>query len=143
MAIKNYTSSVDVFKSLGEIQGALAKQGASRVVVDYDDGHPVSISFALTGCFGTQGFVLPAFVDGTMRAFQKAKIKADREQAERTAWRNIRDWVLAQIALIESCDIPIEQIFLPYMVSRSGQTLYESYLNGQLLIGDGNAENNN
>lgn len=32
-----------------------------------------------------RGFTLPAPVDGTLRAFQKQKIKADREQAEMTA----------------------------------------------------------
>lgn len=30
MAIKNYTTKVDIYTSLGEIQGALAKGGAER-----------------------------------------------------------------------------------------------------------------
>lgn len=33
MAIKNYTTSVDVYKSLGEIQGALASHGARQIMV--------------------------------------------------------------------------------------------------------------
>ena len=36
MAIKNYTTEIDVYKSLGEIQGALAGHGARKVMVDYD-----------------------------------------------------------------------------------------------------------
>ena len=36
MAIKNYTSSVDVYVSIGEIQAALAKAGATKIMVDYD-----------------------------------------------------------------------------------------------------------
>ena len=86
---------------------------------------------------GTRGFRLPAAVDGTLRVFAAQKIKADREQAEMTAWRNVRDWVLAQIALIESCDVPIQQIFLPYMADDRGRTVYELYAAGQLAIGDG------
>ena len=35
MAIKNYTSGVDVYTSLGEIQGALARAGAAKIMVDY------------------------------------------------------------------------------------------------------------
>ncbi len=31
MAIKNYTSTVDVYKSLGGIQGALASHGARKI----------------------------------------------------------------------------------------------------------------
>ena len=36
MAIKNYTTTVDVYKSLGEIQAALASHGARKIMVDYD-----------------------------------------------------------------------------------------------------------
>lgn len=52
--------------------------------------------------------------------------------------RNVRDWVLAQMALIESCDVPMQQIFLPYMADDRGQTVYELYAAGQLAIGAGN-----
>lgn len=38
MAIKNYTTTIDVYKSLGEIQGALASHGARKIMVDYDGG---------------------------------------------------------------------------------------------------------
>lgn len=76
-------------------------------------------------------------MDGTLRVFANQKIKADREQAEMTAWRNVRDWVLAQMALIESCDVPMQQIFLPYMADDRGRTVYELYAAGQLAIGDG------
>lgn len=36
MAIKNYTTTIDVYKSLAEIQGALASHGARKIMVDYD-----------------------------------------------------------------------------------------------------------
>lgn len=42
MAIKNYTSGVDVFTSLGEIQGALAGHGARQIMVEYaPQGNPI------------------------------------------------------------------------------------------------------
>lgn len=105
MAIKNYTSGVDIYTSLGEIQGALARAGATKIMVDYESGKPTAVTFAIETVAGTRGFRLPAAVDGTLRVFAAQKIKADRAQAERTAWRNIRDWVLAQLALVESCDV--------------------------------------
>lgn len=135
MPIKNYTTKVDIYTSLGEIQGALAKAGAKKIMVDYVDGKPTGVTFALhRENFGLQGFTLPAAVDGTLRVFEKQKVKPDREQAERTAWRNVRDWVMAQMALIESCDVPIDEVFLPYLTNRSGQTLYQIYSAGQLLL---------
>lgn len=135
MPIKNYTTKIDIYTSLGEIQGALARAGAQKIMVDYADGKPTGVTFAL--CrenYGLQGFTLPAAVDGTLRVFSKQNVKPDREQAERTAWRNIRDWVLAQMALIESCDVPIDEVFLPYLINKEGQTLYQIYSTGQLLL---------
>lgn len=134
MPIKNYTTKVDVFISVGEIQSALAKGGASKVMVDYDNGVPVAVTFSIPASRGTQGFTLPAPVEGTLRVFAQQKIKADRQQAEMTAWRNVRDWVLAQMALVESCDVPVDQVFLPYLRNYDGATLYEVYANGQLRL---------
>ena len=139
MAIKNYTSKSDVYESLGKIQGALAKAGASKIMVDYDNGKPMAVSFTLPTACGTRGFVLPAAVEGTLRVFQRQKLKPDRVQAEITAWANVRDWVLAQLALIESCDVPIDQVFLPYLSDGHGKTLYDVYAAGQLQLGDGGA----
>lgn len=137
MAIKNYTTKVDVYTSLGEIQGALARHGATKIMVDYDKGKPVAVTFALPGPRGLQGFTLPAATEGTLRVFQRQKIRADRAQAEMTAWRNVRDWVLAQMALVESCDVPVEEVFLPYLSDRNGNTLYQLYAGGQLMLTSG------
>ena len=47
MPIKTILPKVDVYESLGEIQGALARNGARKIMVDYDDqGKPV-ITFGL------------------------------------------------------------------------------------------------
>lgn len=140
MAIKNYTTKVDAYTSIGEIQGALARHGATKVMVDYDNGKPVAVTFALPGPDRLHGFTIPAAVDGTLRVFQKQKVRADREQAEMTAWRNVRDWVLAQVALVESCDVPMDQVFLPYLSDRDGTTLYQLYSGGHLMLSDGGAE---
>lgn len=138
MPIKNYTSNVDPFVSIGEIQSALAKAGAAKIMVDYDGGDPVAVSFMLHTQMGDRGFSLPAPVDGTLRAFAKQRVKvADKQQARRTAWRNVRDWILAQCALIESCDVPVDQVFLPYLTDNTGRTLYDVYRGGQLMLGDG------
>lgn len=136
MAIKNYTSSVDVYTSLGEIQGALARAGATKIMVDYDSYKPVAVTFGIETAAGPRGFRLPAAVDGTLRVFAKQHVKADRAQAERTAWRNVRDWVLAQIALVESCDAAVDEVFLPYLVDGQGRTLYQAYTDGRILLGE-------
>jgi hypothetical protein len=42
------------------------------------------------------------------------------EQAYRVAWRNILDWVQAQMALLEIGMVEMEEVFLPYMLDRQG-----------------------
>lgn len=86
MPIKNYTTKIDVFESLGEIQGALARNGARKIMVDYDDrGRPVGITFGLQTAQGGMLFQLPANTPGVMAAFERQKIRPDVEQAERSA----------------------------------------------------------
>lgn len=138
MAIKNYTSEVDAFKSLGEIQGALAKHGARQIMVEYDDqGQPIGVTFAIETPAGRRGFLLPANIDGVMAVFREQGIRADRDQAMRTGWRNIRDWVLAQMAIIEAGMVQMDEVFLPYLTDGRGNTVYGLYSSGQLALGGG------
>lgn len=135
MAIKNYTSTVDVYKSLGGIQGALASHGARKIMVDYDAaGKPIGVMFGVETPEGPRGFALPANVDGVLAEFARQKLKADREQAERTAWKNVHDWVLAQMALIEAGQVQLDEVFLPYLTDGRGRTLYQLYQGGQLAL---------
>lgn len=137
MPIKNYTTKIDCYTSIGEIQAALAKHGARKIMIDYgESGEPNGIAFAIQQSNTYQMFILPANVDGVMAVFKKQKVKADMEQAERTAWRNVRDWIMAQMAFIESGNVQMDEIFLPYLTDGK-KTLYEAYKSGQLLLGDG------
>lgn len=124
MAIKNYTTKIDCYQSIGEIQGVLAKNGARKIMIDYDNtGLPVGIAFAIQTQQQIQAFILPANIDGVMSVFKKQNLKADIEQVKRTAWRNVRDWIMAQMAFIESGNVQMDEIFLPYL-SDGKKTLY-------------------
>lgn len=102
---------------------------------DYDDaGRITALSFMIDTPLGPRGIRLPANVDAVHKVLTKQKVKCDREQAERVAWRIVKDWVEAQMAILESEMVQMEEIFLPYMVSASGQTLFEAYQNNQLQI---------
>ena len=66
-------------------------------------------------------------------------MKCDENQAERIAWRNIKDWVAAQVALVETEQATMDELFLPMMTDNSKQTLYGAFISGQLRLGDGNS----
>lgn len=138
MAIKNYTTTIDVHKSLGEIQAALSGHGARKIMLDYDEnGLPVGIAFGIETPMGPRGFLLPANVAGVRAIFDQQKVKAPSGQAERTAWRNVRDWIMAQMAIIEAGQVEMEEVFFPYLTDQKGRTLYQIYQSGQLAIGAG------
>lgn len=135
MPLLNYTTKVNVYTTLGEIQGVLVKHGAKKIMQDYDDaGHISALTFCIETPAGVRGIRLPANVDAVHMVLAKQKVKCDREQAERVAWRIVKDWVEAQMAILESEMVQMDQIFLPYMVNDRGKTLFEAYRDNQLLL---------
>lgn len=135
MPLLNYTTKVDVFTTLGAIQGQLVKHGAKKIMQDYDDdGRIAALSFLVDTPHGPRGIRLPANVDAVHAVLTRQKVKCDREQAERVAWRIVKDWVEAQMAILESEMVQMDEIFLPYMVNGQGQTLFQAYRNNQLML---------
>jgi len=54
------------------------------------------------------------------------------------AWRIVKDWVRAQLALIESGQATLPQLFLPHAVRADGRTFFEVVAaEPQLLLGRG------
>lgn len=130
----NYTTSISADRTIGEIQSKLAKAGARQIMHGYDaEGNCCELSFRIPTKFGDVAFLLPAnitAVDAILRR-QRSRIRdysALREQATRVGWRILKDWVEAQLALIETGMVTVEQVFLPFAQNASGQTVYEAFL---------------
>ena len=128
----NYTTTIDVSKTLGEIMGMLAGAGARSLQVDYEAGSPVGIQFLIATKFGDRGFELPADVERVwkvlLRQNEQGRVQrrfTTREQAARVAWRIIKDWLEAQLALIEAGMVDLPEVMLPYMLHESGKTVYQ------------------
>ncbi|MHC1695634.1 MAG: hypothetical protein AB9835_10285 [Eubacteriales bacterium] len=134
MPLLNYTTKIDVFTTLGEIQSQLVKHGAKKILQEYnDDGDLYALSFSINTPYGKRGIKLPANVDAVQRVLEQQKKRSDREHAERVAWRILKDWIEAQMAILESQMVQFDQIFFPYITNDEGKTLYEAYRNSQLL----------
>jgi hypothetical protein len=142
MALKNYTTTISVDKTIGEIQRLLAKAGASKVMTEYDDtGNIVALSFQLKLGEDYIAFSLPTDwrpVEKVLLQQRVVPAYRSEEQARRTAWRITKDWVDAQLAIIETKMVTTAQVFLPYAVTNSGETLYQHIAqNNTLLLGGG------
>jgi hypothetical protein len=144
VALKNYTTKVPANRSIMEIQEMLQKHGAAGVLTEYekDTGRIAAISFRINVAGQDWFFKLPM----RWREAQKAMIAEDNRRAYndedycyRVAWRITRDWVDVQMALVDLKTAELQQIFLPYTVMPTGQTLYETIIdNPKFLLGDGN-----
>jgi len=141
MAILNYTTTIDTTKTISEIQKILAQHKAKAILTEFNNqGEIIALSFKIDTSRGELGIKLPANVEAVYQILEiqkrkNSKIKATKEQATMVAWRIIKDWVEAQMAILETQMVEMEEIFLPYMINNNGQTLYESFKNNQLMIG--------
>lgn len=143
MALLNYTTKIDAFKTISEIQQLLAKAGASAVMTDYDqNGYIVALSFKISLNDNDIAFRLPTDWRPVLQVLENdhkvPRSLKTQEQALRVAWRITKNWVEAQVAFIETMMVTTAQVFLPYAVTADGQSLYE-YIgqNTTLLLGEG------
>lgn len=142
MPLLDYTTKIDIFTTLGQIQGMLVKHGAKKILQEYDDnGRITAVSFQINTPQGLQAIKLPANVEAVQKVLTKQRVKCDKEQAERVAWRIVKDWVESQMAILESEMVTIDEIFLPYMTDGKGNTVYSLFASNTLMIGAPKGEN--
>lgn len=137
MGTLNYSTAVAASKTSAEMSALLSKHGASRVTVVFADGRQAGLEFTLVTPHGPREFALPIDVDAVLTLLTRQarggtirKGFSNAEQAERTAWRVAKDWLAAQLAIIEAQMATLDQIMLPYLIVDSGpkrQTLYGRY----------------
>ena len=147
MPLLNYTSNVPASESISQISQMLAKAGARQIMYDYDDaGNIVALSFSLELEGKRISFRLPSdwhpvhalLVEARKKNTKIGTYIATEDHARNVAWRIIKDWVEAQLAIIETRMVTTAQVFLPYAATANGSTLYEYIAeNTQLLLGDG------
>jgi hypothetical protein len=139
--IANYTTTVTAMKSIGEIQGILVAHGARRILTDYNEHEePVGLAFIVATSYGDTPFRLPANIDRVWAVLNKQRVRTQvsKELASRVAWRILKDWVRAQMAILETEMVTIDQVFLPYMqVGKDGKILYEVMLEHHLQLPKG------
>jgi len=142
----NYTTTIAPAKSIGEMQTMLARHGASAVATRYTKGEPSGLSFTLATPVGERAYTLPVNVDGVLaalRADPKVRRANSRyitpEHATRVAWRVAKDWLEAQLAIIEANMASLDQVMLPYLHVDGELTMYQAFLDQQTRAIEGGA----
>ena len=131
MPIMNYTTKVSADRTVAEISQLLVKKGATEIMTSFDDdAKPVALKWRTRSKHGPLSFSMPVRVDAVYEVMTRQRVMATnaaarREQAYRTAWRIIKDWVEAQMALLETEMVDFEEVFMPYILS-GRETLYQA-----------------
>jgi hypothetical protein len=136
----NYSTKIAAKRTVQECMSLLAEAGADAVAAQYRDKQPTGLSFRLETPAGRRDFMMPLNVDGVAAVIGKmlrsapphvsrAELNrlATREHALAVAWRVVRDWLEAQLALIAAEMVTLDEVMLPYLEIAPGQTLYREF----------------
>jgi len=149
MNLKNYTSEVPASKSMGLITEMLVEIGASNINMQYKDKVCVGITFLIFDskvnqtipfhlkvrseeCFNILWKQIKKPIEGTRERLI--------EQANRTSWKILSDWVQIQCSMIMLGQAEPLQMFLPFVYDvKNDETFYDKVVNGkaQLMLTTG------
>lgn len=148
--IRNYTSTFEPERSVAAIEDMLIDIGASHISKEYSgDKEIIGISFMIKNpaAAGRLGVRLPANVEKVLAVLDrtqppKSRLNNDQkerrskrlaDQARRTAWKLVHDWVEIQLALITMEQAELMEVFLPYLWT--GRQSYYETLKEQKFLG--------
>ena len=141
MSIKNYRSRMDPSKVAAKIEKALVESGAKAVQRLYGDDQQIEgLEFVLEVNGRRIPFRIPAKVSAMKKALNEDPDHSrnfSTDQARRTLWKNLHDWVLAQLALVKMEQVQAAEAFLPFVYDyETDQTLSQRFLDQpeQLLL---------
>ncbi len=145
MNLRNYTSDMPVSASILKIKKLLIDMNVRSVIEEYGpDKKIVGITFTIDIHNQTAIFKMPANIEKVFAVLWKEVKNPHRanranymDQAERTAWKNISDWVHIQSSLVAMEQAQFTEIFLPYLLNpKTGRTAFELFQeNPQKLLG--------
>ena len=140
MPILKYTTKIDPDKTAGEIAKLLSMAGAKAVLTEYndEDNYVSALSFKLVVNGQELGIKLPCDWKPVLNILEEdrkvPRSFVNREQAVRVAWRIVLAWVEAQLAIIQTKMVKTEEVFMPYIITKSGKTLFEQVSENKFLL---------
>lgn len=145
--VKNFSTSIPANRTIAEIEKMLTKYGAKKIMKEYNEnGEPIRLIFSIVTEHGQMGVKLPIKPDKLLEVFKiqvSNKLLPQRfwsgewveAQAKRVAWRIIKDWLDAQLTLLNIEQVRLEEIFLPYLYNDKLQmTVYEMLNEGKFNL---------
>ena len=138
MALLDYSTKVPAEKTASQIVSLLRQKRAIAIMMEYDasgTGEIVGLKWKVRTPHGDLPFSLPVNAEAVEKVLTKQYharqvpfSATGPDQARRVAWRILLEWVRAQMALLDTEMVSLDQLFLPYLVTGHGETLYDHML---------------
>jgi len=148
MPLLDYSTKIPYERTMSQVEAILMVHGAKDIYKKIDNqGHVYALIFTLPSPDGNLPIRLPIDANATFEVLKKqcqnrqvAKRFATEDHARRVAWRIIKDWLEAQVWLVETQMAKMEEILLPYMMVTKDKTLYETMIDRHFLLDEGKEE---
>ena len=129
--LKNYTTSISAEKSIQEIEKMLLDFGAVDFMKSAKNGYYISLSFLIEDGDKKLPFKMPVNIKAISDYLFTQKTRTSErdiyEKAYRIGWRILKDWIHAQLSIIASGMVTIDEILMPYRLIDNNITLAEAY----------------
>lgn len=125
--IKNYTSGISIETTVSRIEAKLAAVGAAGIMKLYGPDKKISaLIFNMPVGDRSYAIRVPANVEACFEAMWCQYLKehsrpregtkdAIKDQASRTAWKLVQDWIEVQVSMIFMKQAEPLEVFLPYV----------------------------
>lgn len=147
MSVMNITSTIKPEKTIMEIENILVRFGAKGIMKEYENNRVSSIAFYIEYKGQQLPFKLPMNIQQARSVIEKAvnekklpyRFKSEphrTDKAEIVGWRIIKDWIHAQLSLLEVNFADPLEILLPYVYdTQTKKTFFEKVMeNPNMLI---------
>lgn len=150
------STSIAVERTIADIEKCLSKYGVTAMLKEYTGGEIESLSFKIKRGQVDIPIQLPCRWIAIFEFLRKRsrmsdwslandrsptnqkRIKNLQLKARQVAWRQVFRWVQAQLAMVDTEMVTVDEVFFPYIQTRNGQTVYELHKNNLLQLGSGN-----
>jgi hypothetical protein len=138
---------MSISRSIELIEKYLVEAGATQIAKSYEGDRPSGILFSIFFNEIPMTFQIPVKIENAYKILAKIKhprtpsqINFVKEQAERTAWRCILDWVTSNLAMTQLEQADSLQMLFPYLYDGKANISYFDKLKsgGFLMLTDGN-----